>query len=102
MLLSISKSLYNNLPRKYLSKLNSFEIKDSFPNNNKYSNIFSYYIQKIFISNDNLTDLHRWCNTTSPRYKDTCDWEKKLDFAGRDNCYSSQIKSRYFDHNFKK
>ena len=37
---------------------------------------------------DNMTNLHRWCNTTSPKYKNTCDWEKKLDNAGRDNCYS--------------
>ena len=90
------KSLYN-LPKRYLDRLNTFEMIDSFPNNNKYFDRFSGYIQKILKPNDNLTDLHRWCNTTSPKYKHTCDWEKKIDFAGRDNCYSSVIRPNYLN-----
>ena len=35
-----------------------------------------------------LPKLHRWCNNTSPRYRDTCNWEKKLEIASRDNCYT--------------
>ena len=40
-----------------------------------------------------LPKLHRWCNNTSPRYKDTCDWEKKLEIASRDNCYTDYNKN---------
>ena len=35
----------------------------------------------------NLPYLHRWCNSVSQRYRNTCNWEKKLDNANRDNCY---------------
>ena len=44
-----------------------------------------------FVNRDidgHLPKLHRWCNNTSPRYKDTCNWEKKLEIASRDNCYT--------------
>ena len=42
-----------------------------------------------FDSYNNLPKLHRWCNTTSPIYKDSCNLEKKIDNANRDNCYSN-------------
>mgnify|MGYP001193329780 CR=1 FL=1 len=74
---------------KYFNNLNQFKPDDTFPNNNKLFTRISMTIEKLFENNyDNMTQLHRWCNTTSPKYKDTCDWEKKLDNAGRDNCYS--------------
>lgn len=77
------------LVTKCYNNLNTFKPVDSFPNNNKLFIRISSTIDKLFKNNyDNLTDLHRWCNTTSPKYKDTCDWEKKLDNAGRDNCYT--------------
>jgi hypothetical protein len=47
---------------------------------------FSEYINNIFINNyDNTTNLHRWCHNHSEKYKDTCNWETKLDYANKDN-----------------
>lgn len=75
--------------KKYYNDLNRFTPDDSFPNNNKLFVRISTTIEKLFENDyDKMTDLHRWCNKTSPKYKDSCDWEKKLDNAGRDNCCS--------------
>ena len=75
--------------RKYYNYFNAFKIDDTFPNNNKLFAKISSNLNKLFEDKyDNMTNLHRLCNTTSPKYKNTCDWEKKLDNAGRDNCYS--------------
>ena len=74
---------------KYYNYFNAFKLDDTFPNNNKLFAKISSNLNKLFEDKyDNMTNLHRWCNTTSPKYKNTCDWEKKLDNAGRDNCYS--------------
>ena len=74
---------------KYYNYFNAFKLDDTFPNNNKLFAKISSKLNKLFEDKyDNMTNLHRWCNTTSPKYKNTCDWEKKLDNAGRDNCYS--------------
>lgn len=58
---------------------------NTFPNNNKYFIKFIDY----FNNYNSLPKLHRWCNTTSPIYKDSCNWEKKIDNANRDNCYTN-------------
>jgi len=58
---------------------------NTFPNNNKYFIKFIDY----FNNYNSLPKLHRWCNTTSPIYKDLCNWEKKIDNANRDNCYTN-------------
>jgi hypothetical protein len=58
---------------------------NTFPNNNKYFIKFIDY----FYNYNSLPKLHRWCNTTSPIYKDSCNWEKKIDNANRDNCYTN-------------
>ena len=58
---------------------------NTFPNNNKYFIKFINY----FDTYNSLPKLHRWCNTTSPIYKDSCNWEKKIDNANRDNCYTN-------------
>ena len=48
---------------------------------------FSEYMNNIFINNyiDNTTNLHRWCHNHSDKYKHTCNWETKLDYANKDN-----------------
>ena len=52
-------------------------------------------LKKIFTDVDkDLPNLHRWCNTTSNRYKNICNWEKKLDNAQNDNCYTSYINNK--------
>jgi len=58
----------------------------------KKMNIIKYYNNKYLLLDDTakLTLLHRWCNTTSPKYKNICNWEKKLDNAQIDNCYTNQ------------
>ena len=49
-------------------------------------------ITKYFMDVDkDLPNLHRWRNTTSNRYKNICNWEKKLDNAQNDNCYTNYI-----------
>ena len=70
-----------NIYKKYFS----LKLIQTFPNTNKY------FIKLIehFDSYNNLPKLHRWCNTTSPIYKDSCNLEKKIDNANRDNCYSN-------------
>lgn len=76
--------------KKYYNNLYTFKPIDTFPNNNKLFTKISMTIEKLFNSNnEQLTDLHRWCNTTSPKYKNICNWEKKIDLAGRDNCYTN-------------
>lgn len=78
------------IAKKYMNNLNNLKLHNTFPNNNTLFTRISDKIDKFFDSNyNNMTDLHRWCNTTSPKYKNTCNWEKKLDNAGRDNCYSN-------------
>tara|TARA_Y100000816_G_scaffold148324_1_gene105301 strand:+ start:565 stop:840 length:276 start_codon:yes stop_codon:yes gene_type:complete len=73
----------------YFKNLNIFKPKDTFPNNNKLFMKVSDSLNKLLKNdNDSMTKLHRWCNTTSPKYKDNCDWEKKLENANRDNCYT--------------
>ena len=49
---------------------------------NSFKNIYNYDVNK------KLPNLHRWCNSTSERYKNSCNWEKKLENAMMDNCYS--------------
>lgn len=44
---------------------------------------FSKYINSNYI--DTTTNLHRWCHKHSEKYKDTCNWETKLDYANKDN-----------------
>ncbi len=58
-------------------RLNHFkkELYDIYNNFNKYD------------VDANLPDLHRWCNRVSDIYRNTCNLEKKLDNANRDNCY---------------
>lgn len=73
--------MITNIYKKYF-KLNLIH---TFPNTNKYFIKFIEY----FDSYQTLPKLHRWCNTTSPIYKDKCDWEKKIDNANRDNCYTN-------------
>ena len=78
--------------RRHLNNITSFKPDDTFPNNNNNKLFAKIYntVNKLFENNnDNMTDLHRWCITTSPKYKNTCNWEKKLDNAGRDNCFSN-------------
>ena len=53
----------------------------------KFYNIF----KNIIKSKENTTLLHRWCNTTSPVYKNTCNWERKLEIAQSDNCYTNNF-----------
>lgn len=88
---TLIKFVYN-IPKKYVDKLTSFKIIDTYPNNNELFNKFSMTIQNMFKSHYDLPKLHRWCNTTSPIYKDICDWEKKTENAGRDNCYSNNLR----------
>lgn len=58
--------------------------------NNVLKKSYIKNITKNFIDVDkDLPNLHRWCNTTSSRYKNICNWEKKLDNAQNDNCYTS-------------
>ncbi len=56
--------------------------------NNVNRELYSIYLNfnKYDVDAD-LPDLHRWCNSVSQRYRNTCNWEKKLDNANRDNCY---------------
>ena len=69
---------------------------------NSLTKNFSYFnkIIKLFQNNqDDFTKLHRWCTIISPIYKDTCNWEKKMDMAAKDNCYhnySQKIKEEVF------
>lgn len=91
MFLQTTKNLFS-IAKKNFNIIHSFQISDTFPNNNKIFRNFSDYIQKLFTSNENVTYLHRWCNTTSPIYKNTCDVEKKIEFAGKDNCFSNNLK----------
>ena len=77
------------LAKKYYNNFNTFKVDDTFPNNNKLFAKISSRLNKLFEDKyDNMTNLDQWCNTTSPKYKNTCHWEKKLDNAGRDNYYS--------------
>ena len=48
----------------------------------------SNYINENYINEnyiDNTTNLHRWCHKQSDKYRDSCNWETKLDNANRDN-----------------
>lgn len=47
---------------------------------NKLNNLYNYDVDH------KLPNLHRWCNHTSNRYKNSCNWEKKLENAVQDNC----------------
>lgn len=68
---------------------NNYKFPNKFPNDKILIKI-SMSIEKLFNNDyESMTKLHRWCNTTSPKYKNSCDWIKKLDNAGRDNCYSN-------------
>jgi hypothetical protein len=46
-------------------------------------NRVSNYINKKYI--ENPTNLHRWCHKQSDKYRDSCNWETKLDNANIDN-----------------
>tara|TARA_B100000497_G_C7687335_1_gene416854 strand:+ start:2789 stop:3034 length:246 start_codon:yes stop_codon:yes gene_type:complete len=54
-------------------------------NNNlpKFINIISNKIN--FNLKENTTCLHRWCHTSSDKYKFSCKWQKKIDDANNDN-----------------
>lgn len=62
---------------------------------NFYLKFYNVY-KNLIKSNENTTLLHRWCNTTSPVYKDTCNWEKKLEIAQLDNCYTNNFLKNNF------
>jgi len=49
----------------------------------KYISKLSSYINENYI--DNTTNLHRWCHKQSEKYRNSCNWETKLDNANRDN-----------------
>lgn len=51
----------------------------------KINQIVETYIN--YNSYSDLPKLHRWCNNTSPVYKDKCDWEKKMNQANIDNSF---------------
>ena len=55
------------------------------------NNLIKIY-NKLFNLNNNFTKLHRWCTVVSPIYKNTCNWEKKMDLAAKDNCFRNYIK----------
>lgn len=56
--------------------------------NNVNRELYSIYLNfNKYDVDANLPNLHRWCNGVSQRYRNTCNWEKKLDNANRDNCY---------------
>ncbi len=60
---------------------------------NYFKNSILNIYNKIFnINNNNFTKLHRWCTIVSPIYKNTCNWEKKMDLAAKDNCFRNYIK----------
>ena len=51
---------------------------------------FKKFLQSIFNdNNNNVTKLHRWCTIVSPVYNKTCNWEKKMEFAQKDNCFNT-------------
>lgn len=56
---------------------------------NIINNIIKKYKFLLKYEYNNMTDLHRWCIITSPKYKNTCNWKKKLDNAGKDNCFTN-------------
>ena len=62
---------------------------------NFYIKFYNIYIN-FMKSSENRTLLHRWCNNTSPIYKDTCNWEKKFDIAQKDNCYTNNFLKNNF------
>ena len=47
----------------------------------------------LFIQNNNITKLHRWCTVVSPIYNKTCNWEKKMELAQKDNCFNNYNKT---------
>ena len=61
----------------------------TFPNTNRYFSKFIDHFINHFNGLDTLPKLHRWCNKTSPIYKNICNLEKKIDNANRDNCYTN-------------
>jgi len=50
-------------------------------------------IFKKFYTEQNLPKLHRWCTIVSPIYKNSCNWEKKMELAAKDNCFKNYNKS---------
>jgi len=56
------------------------------------NSFFKTFLQSIFNDNNNVTKLHRWCTIVSPVYNKTCNWEKKMEFAQKDNCFNSYKK----------
>lgn len=55
----------------------------------KYNSLFKNIIKLFSNNQDDFTKLHRWCTIVSPIYKDSCNWEKKMDMASKDNCYQN-------------
>lgn len=54
--------------------------------NDYLPNFINIITNKInFYLKENTTCLHRWCHSTSDKYKFSCNWEKKLDAANNDN-----------------
>lgn len=66
---------------------------------NVYLKFYNIY-KNLMKNNENTTLLHRWCNTTSPVYKDTCNWEKKLEIAQHDNCYINNFLKKVSKNEF--
>ena len=58
-------------------------------NNNVIFTRINNYLEKIinYDTNKDLPKLHRWCNNTSPVYKDKCNWENKMTQANIDNSF---------------
>jgi len=82
---------YFSIANAYFKDLNTYVLPNTYPNNNKLFIKIQKSLEKVInIDTDkNLPNLHRWCNTASYRYKNSCDWEKKIDNANRDNCYTN-------------
>lgn len=54
--------------------------------------IIKNFIKFLSNNQDDFTKLHRWCTIVSPIYKNSCNWEKKMDMASMDNCYHNHNK----------
>ena len=84
--MKIFKRNYYTLANE-LKNLN-FKFQEYLNVNKLYKKINKSFEQYInYNPYSNLPKLHRWCNTTSPIYKDKCDWEKKMNQANIDNSF---------------
>ena len=65
-------------------------LKFIFPRPPKFNTFLPNKFYKITnilnnILDEKTTDLHRWCHKKSDKYQKTCNWQKKLDDANKDN-----------------